>query len=42
MIQFLINGVEVAIPDTTSGSVREVIQTIRSNYSTETTHKMSL
>ena len=36
MIQFLINGVEVAIPDTTSGSVREVIQTIRSNYSTET------
>lgn len=36
MIQFLINGVEVAIPDTTNGSVREVIQTIRSNYSTET------
>jgi hypothetical protein len=36
MIQFLINGVEVSIPDTTNGSVREVIQTIRTNYSTET------
>jgi hypothetical protein len=36
MIHFLINGVEVAIPDTTSGSVREVIQTIRTNYSTDT------